>query len=536
MKKNVFSYITHNFNQHLTKTALIYKDSHITYEELMRDTNSIHIQLLEYGLKKGDIVGLLVPNSPMYIFLFLALAKIGVTIVPLDVNASLVWNNQIINQCEVDVLIAYEKDLPLYFDLTNQIKRFISFAHFVMSALKLTTGRGFSYPPAAESGAESEIDKTDLAAVFFPSGTTKDIPRGASSSHQRLISVSEMQIDMFHWRDRPNNVYAVPLSIISPICMVGYCIPSLRLGHKFVILESNCDVNEFISVIRTEGVNTIGLRPSLLKEVLNTNCRQLLRSLKDCFITGEYLEKELLKQALAEWDCNIYNFYGSTETFAISFTSNDDPIDIRLRTVGRICPGVNLKIVNADNHILNPSNVGEICVKSPYIMNDYFKLPAETRRVLDSKGFIHTGDIGCLEDGYLKILGRMSNLITKGNQQFFAEYIEEKMKLNEQIRQCIVVSPKLKDLSLILCWIFSDADKPLDYDSLINHCKSHFQDYMIPDYFIFSDFNNIPKTTNGKVNRKQIEIMSASLLKVNVSESPLIQGNNITLKKVGKHL
>lgn len=515
MGKNVFFYITENFDQYLDKTALVYKESRITYEELLRDIDFIHKQLVDVGIKKGDIVGILAPNSPIFIILFLALAKMGTVIVPLDINNSLDRNNQIIHQCGVNVLIAHEGEMFLFQDFAGRIKHILTFANITMSALKISTAHVYSLQPTVEFEAQSGTDNIDIAAVFFPSGTTTDIPRGASSSHERLINVSEVQIEMFHWMDRSDNVYAVPLSIVSPICMVGYCIPSLRLGHKFIMLESNCHADEFISVMQTEKVNTIGLRPSLLKEVLNAavHSRQSFSSLKDCFITGEYLEQDLLKQTLALWDCNIYNFYGSTETFAISFTSNDDPIEKRLQTVGRICPGVNLKIMNAENHNLDASNVGEICVKSPYIMNSYFKLPMETGKVLDSEGYIHTGDIGCLtEGGYLKVLGRVSNLLTKGDHYFFAENVEEKMKLYGQIRQCIVVNQQLKDLSLNFCWIFSDTAAQFDYASLMNHCASHLTDYMIPDYFIFYDIDDIPKTPNGKINRKQIEEMSRSLL------------------------
>jgi fatty-acyl-CoA synthase len=206
--------------------------------------------------------------------------------------------------------------------------------------------------------------------------------------------------------------------------------------------------------------------------------------------------------------------YGQTEASPIiTQTRTDDPLELRVETVGRPIPGVEVKIVDpATGDSLGDNQQGELCARGHVVMLGYYKNPEATAAAIDADGWLHTGDLAIrLPNGYYKITGRIKDLVIRGGENIYPREIEEFLFRHPAVEQASVVGlPDPKYGEELCAWIKLKPGAAATEDELRAFCKSQLAHYKVPRYVKFVDA--FPQTVTGKIQKFKIREQMCSEL------------------------
>jgi fatty-acyl-CoA synthase len=194
--------------------------------------------------------------------------------------------------------------------------------------------------------------------------------------------------------------------------------------------------------------------------------------------------------------------YGMTETSPVSFqSSRDDPLELRVSTVGRIQPHLEVKIVNRDGQIVPRGEAGELCTRGYSVMLGYWNDEARTKDAIDSAGWMRTGDLATIDDdGYCRIVGRIKDMVIRGGENIYPREVEEYLYGHPDIQDVQVFGvPDTKYGEELCTWIVSKAGAVLDEEAVRSFCQNRISHYKIPRYIRFVD--SFPSTVTGKVQK-----------------------------------
>jgi fatty-acyl-CoA synthase len=191
-----------------------------------------------------------------------------------------------------------------------------------------------------------------------------------------------------------------------------------------------------------------------------------------------------------------------TETSPVSFQSSiDDPLERRVSTVGRIHPHLEVKIVDLDGHIVPRGQTGELCTRGYSVMLGYWNLPDETATVVDSSGWMHSGDLATIDaEGYCNIVGRIKDMVIRGGENIYPRELEEFLYRHPKIREVQVFGVADPKYGEELCaWIMVHEGEVLTAEEVRKFCEGQIAHQKIPRYVRFVD--SFPMTVTGKLQK-----------------------------------
>lgn len=195
--------------------------------------------------------------------------------------------------------------------------------------------------------------------------------------------------------------------------------------------------------------------------------------------------------------------YGQTESSpVITQTRTDDPIELRVESVGRALPNVEVKIVEpGTNNEVPTGEQGELCTRGYHVMKGYYKNPDATKEAIDEEGWLHTGDLAVMdENGYCKITGRLKDMIIRGGENIYPREIEEFLYTHPAILDVQVVGvPDAVYGEEVVAWIILKEDAELTPADLREYCKGKISRHKIPRYIEFT--KQYPMTASGKIQK-----------------------------------
>jgi fatty-acyl-CoA synthase len=194
--------------------------------------------------------------------------------------------------------------------------------------------------------------------------------------------------------------------------------------------------------------------------------------------------------------------YGMTETSPVSFqSSTDDPIERRVSTVGRIQPHMEAKVIDPEGRTLGRGEAGELCSRGYAVMLGYWDDPQRTAEAVDAEGWMHTGDLGVIdEEGYCNIVGRSKDMIIRGGENIYPREIEEFLFRHPKIAEVAVVGIPCNTYGEQVCaWIRVRHGETATEEDIIAFCRDQIAHYKIPAYVCFVDA--FPMTVTGKVQK-----------------------------------
>ncbi len=199
--------------------------------------------------------------------------------------------------------------------------------------------------------------------------------------------------------------------------------------------------------------------------------------------------------------------YGQTESSpGITNTTTDDPLELRVSTVGRTLPDVEMKIVDPETgKEVGCHTQGEICARGYNIMKGYYKMPEATASAIDKEGWLHTGDLGTVdENGYLKITGRLKDMIIRGGENIYPREIEEMLEEHPAVKETAVVGvPHPVKGQVIKAYIILEDGCAADKLELFRFLKDRLALYKIPEVFVYK--TELPRGASGKILKRMLD-------------------------------
>ena len=228
-----------------------------------------------------------------------------------------------------------------------------------------------------------------------------------------------------------------------------------------------------------------------------------LSSLKGGIMAGAPCPIEIMREVVEKMHMGgITIAYGMTETSPISFqSSRDDPLELRVSTVGRIQPHLEVKLVDPAGEIVPLGAVGEVCTRGYSVMLGYWNDEARTAEVLDADGWMHTGDLATLDaEGFCRIVGRSKDMIIRGGENISPREVEEFLFGHPAVQDVQVIGVPDPRLGEEVCaWIVAKPGVELDEEDVRAFCRGRIAHYKVPRYVRF--VTAFPQTATGKVQK-----------------------------------
>src|SRR5512145_1028412 len=236
-----------------------------------------------------------------------------------------------------------------------------------------------------------------------------------------------------------------------------------------------------------------------------------LSTLRTGIMAGSPCPIEVMKRVIRDMNCSeITIAYGQTESSpVITQTRTDDPIELRVATVGRALPDVEVKIVDIETgETLPPGKQGELCTRGYLVMKGYYKMPEETARAIDADNWLHTGDLAIMdENGYCKITGRIKNMIIRGGENSYLREIEEFLYTHPKISYVQIYGvPDRKYGEQVMAAIILKKGVEMSADEVKDFCQGRIANYKIPKYVKFVE--SYPMTASGKIQKFKLRDMA----------------------------
>jgi fatty-acyl-CoA synthase len=504
------------------RDALIHTEMAVRYDygQLSRQIDRTARGLLHQGVKQGDRIALWSSNIPEWIFSMLALAEIGAMVVPIDPAASVETLQYILKQSESYGLIVAGKT-----EDKTIIKTALAARNIIPSLEKLFILDGSSGIDAVSwdelmAGSEkitddglaksaASVSPEDPVAIMYTSGTTGR-PKGVVLDHLGLINKSMVATKRQGLSADDRLCLFFPLfHMFGNTCIA---LAGLLRGAALIMPCRKFDPVEILSTIPAEKCTAIYGSPSMLITLVDHPQFQKSdwKSLTKGIIGGAPCPMELMRKIVEEIGISdITVAYGITETSSwITMTHPQDPIELRVSTIGRPLDCNQVKIVDPDSgRTLGPGRQGELCTRG-FLMKEYYKMPAATAAAVDRENWFHTGDLSVMDaQEYVSITGRLKDVIVRDRLEIHPVEVEEIIYMLPEISEVQVFGFLDANRNQeIAAWIKLKQGSDQTLASIAEHVRKHLPAGKNPKYYkIVSEF---PMTGSGKVQKfKMAEMM-----------------------------
>lgn len=470
------------------RAAFVWREQSISYAQFNDRADQLAASLSARGVSQNDRVAIISKDSIDTYAIFFACAKLGAVLVPINWRLAPVELSAILIDCgAVLVLISQE-----FMDRLQAIAPAIAVR--LESIIENLTEQPSIHE--ARQGLE------DPVVQIYTSGTTGQAKGVVLANRTFIQLLREMHAAGDPWMKlKGDDVLLLSL----PQFHIGglwWAIQGFLAGATGIMLESFVGW-QALELIQKHRITKVPLVPAMLQFVLSEPDIESadLTSVKAVLYGGSPIAPELLERAMDRFGCEFFQIYGLTETgnMAVCLRPQDHELAARRRTTGRALPGIQISIIDVQGERLPNYEIGEICLKSPSVMLEYFNKPDETNAVMHD-GWIRTGDAGYLDDdGYLSVCDRIKDMIIYAGEKIFPAEVESALMEHEAIVDAAVIGvpdPRGGELvkAILVCQSGSDAPKTR---ALLTFLRTRLADFKLPKSFEFVDA--LPRNPSGKL-------------------------------------
>ncbi|HTX52571.1 MAG TPA: AMP-binding protein [Candidatus Baltobacteraceae bacterium] len=521
------------------KEFMVYpdRDLRFTYAEFDLRVNRMAKGLLAIGLRKGDHLGIWATNVPDWLTLLFAAAKIGVITVTVNTAYRLHELDYLIKQSDIKALCLIDgfRDSDylgnvneLVPELKSSERGRLESARFPRLKTVIFIGpekhRGmYNTQELLLLGAHTSDDTLraiqstlschEVINMQYTSGTT-GFPKGVMLTHHNILNNGFHIGERQKFTERERVCLTVPLFHCFGLVLGMMAI--VTHGATAVILESFDPLLALASVQKEKCTAIYGVPTMFIAELSHPMFSMFdLASLRTGIMAGSPCPMEIMKRVIADMKCrDITIAYGLTEGSPVmTQTSTDDPIELRVSTVGQRLPGIEVRIVDPENREVPAGTPGEVVCRGYNVMKGYYNLPDATAQAIDHNGWLHSGDLGTMDaQGYFKITGRIKDMIIRGGENVSPREIEEyllRLPGIKDVQVAGIASPKYGEE--VGAFVIRKDGATITEEDVRDFCRGQIANFKIPKYVFFVD--GYPMTASGKIQKYKLRELGVQWLK-----------------------
>jgi fatty-acyl-CoA synthase len=490
-----------------------------TWLELQTRVDAVARGLIAHGFQPGERIGIWAPNCAEWTLMQFATAKAGlilVTINPAYRTAELEYALRKVG-CAAIVAVPVYRGSDYVAMLRDVAPELATLRTGRLHAEKLpdlrqvftlgdTLHTGCTPFAALEAGGDvtlpTGLTPDDPVNIQFTSGTT-GFPKGATLSHRNILNNGYLvghRIGL-----QPGERVCIPVPLYHCFGMVMGNLACITHGATMVYPGESFDPRTVLAAIEAQHCNALYGVPSMFIAILADTefARFDLSSLRAGIMAGSPCPASVMTEVMNRMHLGgITIAYGMTETSPVSFQSGmDDPVDLRVATVGQVQPHLEAKLVDADGAIVPRGETGELCTRGYSVMTGYWGDLAATAAAIDADGWMHTGDLATLDTaGYCRIVGRIKDLVIRGGENIYPREIEEFLLTHAAVADVQVIGvPDARHGEELCAWIMLRAGHAITEADVRDHCRGRIAHFKIPRHIRFVD--GFPMTITGKVQK-----------------------------------
>ncbi len=500
----------------------------LSYSDLDRLANAfagfLHHEL---GLQEGDKLAIQLPNLAQYPVAVLAAIRLGVVVVnvnPLYTKRELLHQLNDSGAKAVVVLAGLSKPLAAVVGDTpvehvvvtspgdllpaprrqlingvlalTEIFRRGRFASTTSFRRALVLGEGRELP-------QPELHPDSLAVLQYTGGTT-GVSKGAMLSHNNMLhnlrQVMEVLEDTL---EEGKEVIVAPLPLYHIFAFMLCTMLAFGLGARVILIPDPRNTRRFLKSLQGERCTAF----AGLNTLFNHLCRQ--QEFRELDFSGLRFTVSggmaLMRDTAERWEqvtgCKVIEGYGLTEASPV--VSLNPPHAPKLGTVGKLLPDTECRLLDSEGNTVGTGEPGELWIRGPQVMSGYWQRPEETREMLDSEGWLHTGDVAQLdEDGYLKIVDRLKDMIVVSGFNVYPNELEDEISKHPDVVECAAVGIPDPDTVEAIKLFVVRSSKSLSAQDIQDFARRNLTGYKIPKHIEFVD--ELPKSNVGKVLRRHL--------------------------------
>lgn len=519
---------------------IIYSDRNLrwSWQEFDKRVDELAKALLAIGLKKGDHVGLWATNIPDWNTFLFATARIGAILVTINTNYKLHELDYLIKQADLVALVIVDgwRDSDYVAMVNELVPELKNSARGRLESAQYPHLKSIIYVGAQKQrgmyctsellllgqhiddslllAAEASCKPGDVINMQYTSGTT-GFPKGVMLTHLNIINngyaIGECQ------KLSNRDIVCLPVPLFHCFGLVLGMMAILTHGAAAAICEQ-FDPLLVLATCQKEGCTALYGVPTMFITELNHPMFSMfnLKTLRTGIMAGSPCPMEVMRRVIDEmYMSEVTIAYGLTESSPVmTQTRIDDPIEVKVGTVGRELPGVEVSVRDPETNEECPIDVhGELCCRGYNVMKGYYKMPEATEAVIDADGWLHSGDLGVKDkNGNFMVTGRIKDMIIRGGENIYPKEIEEFLYALDGIQDVQVVGIESQKYGEeVAAFIIPKKDANLSEEIVRDFCRGKISRFKIPRYVFFVD--SYPQTGSGKIQKYKLREIGDALVK-----------------------
>jgi long-chain acyl-CoA synthetase len=534
----LFHFLEESARKYPDRACTIFKGAVITYQEMNAITDRVAAALVDMEVKKGDRVGIFMPNTPQFVMAYFGILKAGGVVVA---------TNPLYTPPEIEHQTS-DAGIEVMFVMTNfyetikkaqpktrikklivtNLKETLPPVLRVLFTLLREKKQGFRIEGGLRDGdiwfqdllanyenasrPAVEIDPSDTALFQYSGGTT-GVSKGAIAMHKNVVANTLQIRSWMTGLEEGREVVLMGIPLFHVYGMVAGMSFAMSTGASMVMVPNPRDLKDVLDNIAKYKATIFPGVPALYNGINNhadvKTGKYDLSSIKACISGSAPLMRETKEQFEGLTGGKVFEGYGLSEA---PTATHCNPLlgENKIGSIGMPLPNVDVKLVSLDDGEteLQQGEIGEIIIHGPQVMKGYHNMPTETtntlREMKDGKVWLFTGDIARMdEDGYFYIVDRKKELIKPGGYQVWPREVEEALSDHPKVLEVGVAGiPDPYRGETVKAWIVFKPDESATEAELKAFCKERLAAYKVPTHYEFRD--ELPKTTVGKILRREL--------------------------------
>jgi len=521
------------------KDFIVYADRGLrfSYRQFDERVNAMAKGFLAMGIGKGDKVGIWATNVPDWFTVFFATAKIGATLVTVNTSYKLYELEYLVRQSDIGTLCLVDgfRDsdyVQMVYELVPELKdaqrghlqsaRFPCLRNLVFLGPQKHRGMfntaevlllGSHTPDSRLDEIRPTLHHDEVINMQYTSGTT-GFPKGVMLTHHNIVNNGFCIGECMKFTPNERLLLTVPL--FHCFGMVLALLAAVTHGATIVACESFDPLLVLASVEKERCTALHGVPTMFIAELNHPMFKMFdLRSLRTGIMAGSPCPIEIMRRVVDEMHMrDITIVYGLTESSpGMTQSRADDPLEVKVGTVGRELPGVEVKVSDPQTgHDCGAGEIGELCCRGYNVMKGYYKMPEATAQVIDQDGWLHSGDLGVKdENGNYRVTGRLKDLIIRGGENIYPKEVEDFLYQMPQVRDVQVVGVASETYGEeVAAFVIPKDGASLTAEEIQDFCRGRISRHKVPKHVFF--VAEYPMTGSGKIQKYKLRELALKLL------------------------